>query len=101
MSWDFDSITVGNGRLVTAVGSHPLTLLSMGNVYMSGVINLSGTAGSAGATGLVGSGGGGGGAGRQRRSGHLHQRLAIDRHGHHPRHESPRRRGRRSPELSP
>jgi hypothetical protein len=63
MVWDFNSINVGTGCVVTAIGSRPLTLLSAGNVNIAGQIDVSGTPGGTGQIGAVDSGGGGGGGG--------------------------------------
>jgi hypothetical protein len=63
MAFDFDSITLGPGLTITAVGPRPLTLLSVDEVAIHGVIDLSGSAGGSAATGVEDGGGGGGGGG--------------------------------------
>jgi hypothetical protein len=63
MVFDFDSITLGPGVTITAVGPRPLTLLSVGEVAIHGVIDLSGSPGGSATTGVEDGGGGGGGGG--------------------------------------
>jgi hypothetical protein len=60
MVFNFTSFDLPVGKTVTAVGSRPLTLLATDNIFINGLINVSGGNGSAGKGG--GGGGGGGGA---------------------------------------
>ena len=59
----FDSIQVALGATITAVGSHPLALLSRGGVQFAGLLDAAGRHGGQQNAGLGGRGGPGGGAG--------------------------------------
>ena len=68
--FDFDNINIGPGVTLNAVGTLPVAFLSRGNIFVSGMINVSGGNAMADSLGggMGGAGGGGGGPGGTFRS---------------------------------
>jgi hypothetical protein len=63
MVFDFSSFELFPGSTITAVGSRPLTLMSLGSMLIDSTIDVSGGGGGGGAYGPVNAGGAGGGGG--------------------------------------
>ncbi|MBI3836645.1 MAG: hypothetical protein HY288_01755 [Planctomycetia bacterium] len=61
--YNFSSFDIPQGVTVSAVGIRPLIISSVGNISISGTVDLSGGAGTAGSGGGSGGGGGGGSIG--------------------------------------